>query len=85
MKPDANKLIYHPRRTDPNEDRKPRTYESICHELGFIPEVRFVRLTQAGTVTFTVGKGYEVKALYSAVIEKGFVPSNALKQTAKHC
>lgn len=54
------------------------TYEELCKRLGFIPEVEFVALTNAGTVTFTVGKPEEIKALYAAVLREGFKPAKAL-------
>ena len=54
------------------------TYEELCKRLGFIPEVEFVELTNAGTIAFTVGKPVEIKALYTAVLREGFKPSKTL-------
>lgn len=54
------------------------TYEELCKRLGFIPEVEFVELTNAETVTFSIGKPEEVKALYAAVLREGFKPAKAL-------
>lgn len=57
------------------------TYEELCKRLGFIPEVEFVELTNAGTITFTVGKPEEIKALYAAVLREGFKPARNLAKT----
>lgn len=54
------------------------TYEELCKRLGFIPETEFVELTNAGTVTFTIGKPEEIKALYAAVLREGFKPAKSL-------
>lgn len=59
------------------------TYEELCKRLGFIPEVEFVELTNAGTVTFTIGKPEEIKALYAAVLRKGFMPAKSLSAIDK--
>lgn len=57
---------------------KRKDYEAICHELGFIPEVHFVEITNRGTITYTVGKPQEVRALLNAVIEHGYKPAKSL-------
>ena len=54
------------------------TYEELCKRLGYVPEVEFVELTNAGTVTFTIGKPEEIKALYAAVLREGFKPARSL-------
>ena len=54
------------------------TYEELCKRLGFIPKVEFVELTNAGTVSFSIGKPEEIKALYAAVLREGFKPAKAL-------
>ena len=59
------------------------TYEELCKRLGFIPETEFVELTNAGTVTFSIGKPEEVKALYAAVLRKGFMPAKSLSAIDK--
>ena len=59
------------------------TYEELCKRLGFIPETEFVELTNAGTVTFSIGKPEEIKALYAAVLRKGFMPAKSLSAIDK--
>ena len=59
------------------------TYGELCKRLGFIPETEFVELTNAGTVTFSIGKPEEVKALYAAVLRKGFMPAKSLSAIDK--
>jgi hypothetical protein len=59
------------------------TYEELCKRLGFTPETEFVELTNAGTVTFTIGKPEEIKALYAAVLRKSFMPDKALAAVDK--
>ena len=48
------------------------TYEDVCHDLGFLPEVSFVRITKAGTISYTCGKPDEIRALYFSVRKKGY-------------
>lgn len=59
-------------------------YIDICMDLGFIPETRFVKVTNRGTITFTVGKPYEIKALYKSVIDHGYKPSGKLVKCVKN-
>ena len=59
------------------------TYEELCKRLGYVPEVEFVELTNAGTVTFSIGKPEEIKALYAAVLRKGFMPAKSLSAIDK--
>ena len=54
------------------------TYEEVCHELGFDPSVNFVKITTRGSISFTVGKPYEINALYKSVCDNGFYPSKSL-------
>lgn len=56
-----------------------KSYESICHELGFIPETHFVRVTRSGKISYTAGKPSEIKALRKACAEKGYEMSKALR------
>lgn len=53
-------------------------YEEVCKDLGFIPSVRFVRVTTRGTISWTVGKPEEIKALRYACESKGYVPAKSL-------
>lgn len=55
------------------------TYQALCHDLGFIPEVEFVSITTRGTISFPIGRPHEIKALKQACIQKGYVPSAKLK------
>lgn len=57
------------------------TYDDVCHELGFIPDVHFVEITTRGTITFTCGKPHEIKALYNSVYEHGFCPAKSLRDS----
>ena len=59
-------------------------YIDICMNLGFIPETRFVKVTNRGTITFTVGKPYEIKALYKSVIDHGYKPSGKFVKYVKN-
>lgn len=59
------------------------TYKELCKRLGFISETEFVELTNAGTVTFSIGKPEEIKALYAAVLRKGFMPAKSLSAIDK--
>ena len=59
------------------------TYEELCKRLGYIPETEFVELTNAGTVTFTIGKPEEIKALYAAVLREGFKPAQKMWRRGK--
>lgn len=54
------------------------TYEEICNDLGFCPNVHFVEITNFGTITFTVGKPNEIQALYQSVTGKGYKPAKKL-------
>lgn len=60
-----------------------KNYDGICHELGFIPNVHFVKITTRGTIDYTFGKPDEVKALYYATIKHGYTPSKHLTDNAR--
>lgn len=55
------------------------TYDDICHDLGFIPEIKFVRVTNHGTICWTIGKPGEIQALRAAVKSHGYVMSKKLR------
>nr|DAH87588.1 MAG TPA: amylase [Caudoviricetes sp.] len=61
-----------------NSEEKEMSYEDVCKELGFIPEIGFVDITDTGAITFTVGKSEEIKELYSACQSRGFKISKRL-------
>lgn len=48
------------------------TYEDLCYDLGFDPDVNFVEVTKAGSITWTLGKPEEIHALFRAIEEKGY-------------
>ena len=60
--------------------RSEMTYDEVCHDLGFIPSVHFVEITTAGTIDFTAGTWEDIKALWDAVIDKGYRPSHAFDE-----
>lgn len=60
------------------------TYDEVCHELGFIPECKFVKITTAGTITFTCGTPDEVWALFRAVKRCGFTTAKGLERAIKY-
>lgn len=43
---------------------KASNYKQVCHDLGFIPEIHFVKITTRGTISFYCGKPQDVRALY---------------------
>lgn len=55
-----------------------KTYEEICEELGFIAKVQFVEVTNRGTITFTLGRPEEIRALASAIEREGYKASSKL-------
>ena len=61
-----------------NNVKKEMTYDDICRTLGISPEVRFVKVTPAGTIGFTIGKPEEIALLQRMVRENGFRPTKAL-------
>lgn len=64
-----------------NGEKKQMSYEEICKELGFIASSNFVKVTTRGTITFRLGKPYEIRALLNAVEECGFKPAAYLVKT----
>ena len=56
------------------------TYNDVCKLLGYIPEIHFVEITTAGTITFTAGKPGEVLRLARAVTAAGLVQSGSLRR-----
>ena len=65
-----------------DEKKVEMTYEEICHDLGFISEVHFVRITKAGTITFTLGKPSEIRSLIASCREYGYKPSKGMLDAA---
>lgn len=61
-------------------ERVPMAYELVCDRLGFLAGVHFVRITTAGTISFTVGKPNELRWLLESAERNGFVPSVALRK-----
>lgn len=70
------KRVYKVRRADGSKQEM--TYDEVCDKLGFISDAHFVEVTTAGTISFTLGKPHEVRALLSSVRAHGFVPAQAL-------
>ena len=64
-----------------NNEKKPMTYDDVCHALGISPEVKFVKVTPAGTIGFTAGKPEEVRHLHWMCRQNGFRASKELKKT----
>lgn len=56
------------------------TYDELCHDLGFLPAVRFVKVTNRHTVTFTCGKLNEIRALRKACRDHGYVMAKSLSE-----
>ena len=59
-------------------------YDDVCRDLEFDPDVRFIKITTAGTISFWAGKPNEIIRLWNAVVEKGYIPSSALKYCVEH-
>lgn len=66
-----------------NGEKSQIIYDVLCHKLGFNPSARFVKITSRGTISFTVGKPDEIKALYNAVISAGYKPAKRLEECVK--
>ena len=60
------------------------SYEDVCADLGYIPETKFVKVTNRGTISFTAGKMLEVKALYRNTVNRGYKPSVKLTNLYNH-
>lgn len=65
-----------------NGNKIPMAYEDICKELGFNAACNFVVVTSRGTITFSAGKPDEIRALYAAIIDNGYVASSKLARLA---
>ena len=65
-----------------DKEKVEMTYEEICHDLGFISEVHFVRITTAGTISFTLGRPNEIRSLVAACRERGYKPAKRLLDAA---
>ena len=63
-----------------NGKRMLMKYEDICESLGFNPNTNFVKVTNRGTTTFTVGKIYEIRSLYKSVIDNGYKPAKSFTE-----
>lgn len=59
------------------------SYYDVCKDLGYIPELEFINITSAGTISFYLIKPDEICPLISAVKSKGYVPSKKLLDAAK--
>lgn len=59
------------------------TYEEVCNLLGMNHEIRFVEITNRGTISFTAGKQHEIRLLLNRVNAAGMVPAKALKHAAE--
>lgn len=57
-------------------------YVDVCKDLGYIAEVKFIKITTAGTISFYLAKPDEVRPLLSAVKSKGYVPARSLIEAA---
>ena len=66
-----------------NGEKIEMVYEDICNALGFIASSHFVEITTRGTITFTLGKPYEIRSLLAEVKDNGFKPSKSLVNAAK--
>ncbi len=60
-------------------DYESQAYRDLCGELGFIPEVRFVKVSTRGHVGFTCGKPDEIRALRQRVRMCGYPMTRGLK------
>ena len=53
-------------------------YSEICRKLNISAETKFVKITSAGTITYTLGRPNEISYLYDQVINHGFRPAKNL-------
>ena len=53
-------------------------YSEICRKLNISAETNFVKITSAGTVSYTLGRPDEITYLYQQVINHGFRPAKSL-------
>lgn len=66
-------------------EKKTMTYEDICNALNISPEVNFVKVTNAGSISFTAGKPVEIRFLHRMCRENGFRVSKDLTNALKMC
>ena len=66
-------------------ERTPMKYEQVCSDLCFRSDIGFVQITSAGTITFSIGKFEEIKALYGAIINKGYKSSKSCQRALECC
>ena len=66
-----------------NGEKIEMVYEDICNALGFIASSNFVEITTRGTITFTLGKPYEIRNLLASVKDNCFKPAKSLISSAK--
>lgn len=64
---------------DGTQYKMPMTYGEVCQELGFVSDVNFVEVTTRGTITYSLGKPGEIRALRKACREKGFRMAKSLE------
>ena len=57
------------------------SYEQVCKNLGFDSDSHFVKVTNRGTVTYTVGKPNEIRLLKKACRENGYKMAKSLSET----
>ena len=72
MKDDEKRIMVY------GDGKKSMTYEEVCDELGFYSSIHFIKITTRGTITFTLGKPDEIKALYEAVENSKFKMAQSL-------
>jgi hypothetical protein len=60
-----------------NGEKVEMNYKDVCKELGYKPDVNFVKVNNQGYIGFTVGKPDEIRRLYRNVTNKGFTPSKS--------
>jgi hypothetical protein len=58
-------------------------YDEVCHELGFDPRSKFVKIGPNGSIGFTVGKPQEILALREAASLAGYAISRGLEAARK--
>lgn len=64
-----------------NGEKVEMTYAEVCKDLGIIAEVKFVKITTRGIITFTLGTPSDIWALVRAVDAKGYKPARSLTDT----
>lgn len=57
-------------------------YSDICQAIGVSADVNFIKITNAGTISFYLAKTQEIKWLLSATKSAGFVPAKRLLKLA---